>query len=564
MGVDRRSVVGLGLAAGFAAAASAARAEPEATGDPQGRFAGALRDIDAHSAEHVAAHGLPGLTVAVVGPGGLTALIRKGYADIDRKTPVAADQLFQIGSISKSFTALCIFRLMEQRRLRLEDPVSRYLPEVPLPEGGGITIQALLNHSSGLADDPPPFPRGGDQRLWQGFPVGAEWSYSNLGYALLGWIVERVDRRPFHESLAALVLRPLGMMATRPAIVTADRAQYATGYSPVYSDRPYPRRGPLAPGVWTEMVEGSGCVASTAGDMALYARWLAAAGRGQGAPLLSDTNAARFCRATIDAPGWAVPGAKYANGLALVPVGGRMLLHHTGGMLTFNSAIHVDPEAGVGCFASTNAGLIPYRPRGLTAYACARLRAVVDGTPPEPPSPAAPGAPEMAAYQERYLSRDGAALEIAGENARVGGRTIALDAAAPDVFIARDPREAVHPLVFHREGGRVVRAWWGETEFVRLADGRPVAAFSPPPPAALAALVGHYENDDPWRGGFRVTVQGERLVIDGTTPATPLPGGGFRVGDKDWSPERLSFDAVVNGRPHRATLSGVDYVRRAT
>jgi CubicO group peptidase (beta-lactamase class C family) len=571
MRVDRREVVGLGLGAGLAAAAPAAAQEITASrvfeNDPAGRFASAMRDIDAYAAEHVATQGLPGLTVAVTGPGGFVGLLQRGYANLDRRTPVAGGQLFQIGSISKSFTGLCIFRLMEAGKLRLEDPAERFLPEVPWPANSGITVQALLNHSAGLPDDAPPFPRGGDQRLWQGFPVGAQWSYSNLGYMLLGKIVERLEGRPLAEAIAVGVLRPLGMNATRPVIATVDRALYATGYSPLYADRPPPRGGPLAAGVWTEMVEGSGCVASTAADMALYMRWLSAAGQGRGAPLLTDAAAARYCAATIEAPGWATPGAKYANGLAVTPVGGRMLLHHTGGMLTFNSSIHVDPVAGVGCFASTNVGFIPYRPRALTAYACARMRAAVEGTAPATPPSMTPPSLDVSTLQGGYVGRSGP-LEIApgprGLVAILGERRIDLEPEAPDAFLASDPRESAHLLVFRRQEGRVLRAWWGEAEYVRRDGGRPVAPFSPPAPAALAALAGHYANDDPWRGGFRVTVQGPQLIVDGTTPAVPLPGGGFRVGDKDWSPERLRFDAPLGGRPTRATLSGVDHVRRAT
>src|SRR5690348_11308807 len=126
MRMRRREVVGLGLGAGFAAAAPAAAQEITASrifeNDQDGRFAAAMHDIDAYAAEHVKAQGLPGLTVAVMGPGGFVGLLQRGYADVGRRTPVAGGQLFQIGSISKSFTALCVFRLMEAGRLRLEDP----------------------------------------------------------------------------------------------------------------------------------------------------------------------------------------------------------------------------------------------------------------------------------------------------------------------------------------------------------------------------------------------------------------------------------------------------------
>ena len=326
MDLHRRAVMGLGLAGtGLALAANAAAAgvEPVASMSVEGdarRFAPAIEASRAYAAQHVAAYGLPGLTLSVVGPENLTVLMRFGYAQVESRTPLRADHLVQIGSISKSFTALCIFRLIEAGKFRLDTDVASLLPGAPLPGGARITVQHLLNHSSGLPDDAPLFPRGGSGRLWRGFEPGAQWSYSNLGFLMLGTIVERFEGRPLAEVIQAQILQPLGMNATKGAIVTGDRALYAQGYSPLYGDRGYPRAGTLGPGPWTDMTAGSGCVASTARDMALYARWLIAAGRGRGGPILSDAGAARFTRPTIDAPGWAAGGAKYANGLAVVRV----------------------------------------------------------------------------------------------------------------------------------------------------------------------------------------------------------------------------------------------------
>jgi D-alanyl-D-alanine carboxypeptidase len=573
MDMHRRAVVGLGLAGAGLSIAASARAAPEAssgveaTGDPGRRYAAALEDIRAYAAHHVATYGLPGLTLSLVGPEGLTAFMRFGYAEVESRIPVGPDHLFQVGSISKSFTALCIFQLVEAGKLGLDTDVGDLLPGVPLPGGSRITVQNLLNHSSGLPDDAPMFPRGGDGRLWRGFESGSQWSYSNLGFLILGAIAERVDGQPLPDVLRRRVLEPLAMTATKPAILTADRAIYAHGYSARYSDRGYPRAGPLGPAAWTDMTAGSGCVASTAGDMARYARYLIAAGTGKGAPLLTDDGAARFVRATIDAPGWAVAGSKYANGLAVVDVGGRKLLHHTGGMLSFNSAIHVDPVGGFGAFASTNVGLVPYRPRDITAFACARLRAAAEGRPAPPPAPAPPPPPKLGDYLGRYVGRGGEVLQIdatdGGLSAKTAASRLSLEpAGADDVFIATDPRAAPLPLVFRRTAKIVVRAWWNGAEFVRVQGGAPVAPFSPPTPARLMALTGHYQSDNPWADGFRVTAQGKALFMDDVIPIVPLSGGGFRVGDKDWSPERLWFDGLIDGRPQRATLSGIDRVRR--
>ena len=572
MDMDRRALMGLGLAGAGLAAATAVAAQAQdagvlaVEGDGAERFTAAIADIRAYAAQHMGAYGLPGLTLSLVAPGGVTAQMRFGWSDPSSRTPLTGDQLFQIGSISKSFTALCVFRLMEAGKLRLDQDIATLLPGAPLPAGATITVQNLLNHSSGLPDDAPLFPRGGDGRLWRGFEPGTQWSYSNLGFLMLGTIVERLEGRPLAQVIGERILTPLGMRATRGSILTGDRAHYAQGHSPLYGDRGYPRGGPLGPGPWTDVTQGAGCVASTAQDMALYCRWLIAAGQGKGAPILSDAGALRFTRATIDAPDWAVGNSKYANGLAVVSVGGRMLLHHTGGMLAFNSALHVDPQAGVGAFASTNVGLAPYRPRDITAFACARLREAIEGGPKALAVPAPPKAADVSPYIGDYVSRSGAVLRVTaaarGITARLGEAAHEMEDSGEGAFIALEPQATAHPLVFRRADKAVVRAWWDGTEYVRAADGRAIAAFSLPTPPELAALVGAYECDDPWHRSFRVSAQGERLFVDELNPLTRLPEGTWRLGEKDWSPERIRFDAALDGKPTRAIASGVDHLRR--
>jgi len=574
MAIHRRAMLGLGVAGATLAtvsgqAAVAVVAPPpdvSVEGDSTGRYAAAIDDIRAYAEQHMSVYGLPGLTLSLVAPDGVTAFMRFGYAQAETRAPITPGHLFQIGSISKSFTALCIFRLMDGGKLSLEDDVARLLPGVPLPAGARISVQNLLNHSSGLPDDAPLFPRGGDGRLWQGFAPGTRWSYSNLGFAMLGMIVERLEGAPLAQVIRQRLLLPLGMNDTRGAVVTGDRARYAHGYSPFYGDRGYPRAGPLGPGAWTDVTQGAGCVASTARDMAIYCRYLVAAGRGKGAPVLSDAAAARYVRATIEAPGWGASGSKYANGLAVVDVGGRPLLHHTGGMLAFNSALHVDPQAGVGAFASTNVGMAPYRPRDITAYACERLRAVVEGAAASSPAPAPPALPPLDGYLGSYEGRQGQRLAVSahpkGLSVRLGDIVMAMEPGEKDAFIVTDPTWTPFPLVFRRDGSAVTRAWHAGVEYVRMENGRPTAAFSPPTPPELKALTGHYESDDPWAGSFRVTAQGAALFLDDTAPVVPLGDGLFRVGDQPWSPERLRFDGLIDGRPTRAIASGVDHVRR--
>lgn len=575
MRIDRRRAVGLGLAgAALAAGSVRARAAAGHAANSEGTtgaasaspaFRAAVEDIRRYAARHVAAYGLPGMIVSVVGPDGAGATLALG-ANAIGAAPIRPGQLFQIGSISKSLTALCVFRLVEAGKLSLDTDARTLLPGVPWPDGPAITVQHLLNHSSGLPDDAPVFPAG-PQRLWRGFEPGTQWSYSNLGFMLLGQIVERLEGRPFPEALRAGVLDPLGMRQSRPAILNQDRALYADGYAPLYGDRPAPLRGPLTAAAWTEMQEGSGSVASTAADMGRYLRYLIAAGQGRGAPLLSDEAARRYATATIAAPDWAGPEPRYANGLALIALGGHSVLQHTGGMLSFNSSLHADPAAGVGAFASTNVGMIDYRPRDVTAYAVLRVRAALEGTAaPEPPA-APPPAPSLAAYAGRYVGRDGAALRVEPrpDGAAVLGDhqpPIAVEAAGDDLLIARDPARTPFAFVFLRQGETVERLWWGGEEFVRAGAGDPEAAFTAPTPPSIARLTGHYATNDPWSSDLRVTARGETLFVNDVVPLAPLGGDLYRMGDKAWSPERVLFDAVVDGRPTRAIGSGAVRVRR--
>ena len=594
MTVDRRSLLQVGLGSGALLGAGAAEAATktaapvkaaapktpakpvqtlaptpattaphyETTGPVRDGYAAALDEINHYAWAHMNTFGLPGMTVSIVDADGFTAFMRLGYADRDRRTPVGPDHLFQIGSISKSVAALCIFKAIEAGKLALTDDVRPLLPGVPWPEGVPVTVQQLLNHSSGLADDPPVFPNGGDGKLWRGYEPGTHWSYSNTGYELLGMLVDRIEGRSFASVAQAQVLGPLGMSKSHASIREGDRAQYAMGYSPLYPDRPYPRAGKLAPASWVHVTGAAGCVSATAADMARYARFLIAMGQGKGAPVLSDAMATRFVKPTIDAPGWgSFTAPQYANGLAVVQIGGRPLLHHTGGMIAFSSSIHADPKAGVAAFASTNIGMTGYRPRDLTAFICERLRAVREGTPA--PTPKALTPPKLANavdFARTYTARDGRTVRVTQETSglaiEIGGIRSALEAQGPDHFILKEAQISPFGLAFVRRAGLPASLWWGEIEYA--ADGR----FANPPSAAIAALAGRYDSDDPWTGTLRFTAREDGLYLDGVQKIVQAADGSWRAADDAFSPERIRFDQIIDGKPSRALASGTAFLRR--
>lgn len=552
------------LGAGAAAAQAApARVAVASTGQGRTDYGPALERLSRYAELHLETFGLPGMTLAVADGEGFRATITAGFADLESRTPVTPDQLFQIGSISKSFTALGVLELADRGKIDLDAPAADLLPEAPLPKEPRFTVKHLLNHTSGLPDDAPLFPRGTDG-LWCGFEPGSRMSYSNLGYGLLGLLIERATGRSYDETVREHILEPLGMKDTRPLIRDGDRKLHATGYSPYYRDRPYVRRDPISDGPWTPFAEASGSVASTPADMARYIAFLIGAGQGRGAPVLSDEGARRFSTPTTEAPPFGA-GAHYASGIAVVPLNGRQLLHHTGGMLTFSSSIHVDSKAGVGAFASTNVRVAPdYRPRLVTAYACTLLAAARAGQPlpaaadltaaaPAEPGDATPAPLVSAAGETIALEAAGGAMVL-----RWNGQAIELERSGKDAYLVRHPRFAVLPLKLNRNGGRVVSAWWGPVLFA--AD--PAERTPPPAPAELQKLAGRYDNDAPWSPGVtRVVARADGLSLDGVMPLVRLPDGSWRIGPEEGSPERLRFDAVLNGRAQRLNFSGVDLVR---
>jgi CubicO group peptidase (beta-lactamase class C family) len=511
---------------------------------------------------HLEAYGLPGITVSVTDAEGLKAVISAGWSDVDRREAVTPEHLFQIGSISKSFAGLAILRLVDTGKLDLDTEVRELLPGVALPDSVRITIRHLLTHTSGLAADAPLFPCGEGGELWVGFDPGSRFSYSNLGYSLLGAVVEHLQQMPYHEALTRNVLTPLGLGAVLPRISASDRARYAASYYPYYIDRPFPRRGRQVRAPWINFSSAAGCIGATSRQMADYARWLIQAARGDGAPLLSEPSRRAYLAPAVPISIFG-PGAHYALGLGVLPIDGDVCLHHTGGMLSFVSALTVDPTNGVGAFASVNARAEEaYRPAAVTRYAIQLLRAVREhrSLPAAPPIPSATHFEGAKALIGRYRGSDGDEIELIasgdGLGLRHSGIVRALQPADPDSFIAVGPGDESFNLLLRTDNGSVHSVGWGSQLY------RADTLVQPEPlPHEIQRLAGVYDSDNLWTGQHEVSARADGLWLDGTTPLTPLNDGSFRVGREEWSPERVRFSGDLNGQPVRMSFSSIDFIR---
>jgi CubicO group peptidase (beta-lactamase class C family) len=171
----------------------------------------------------------PGCALGVYREGEIVLARGYGFADLEHDVPITETTVFDLGSVSKQFTAAAIVLLAEGGKLSLDDDVRKFLPELP-SYGKPITLRHLLHHTSGLRDytgllgisghDDADL-TGDDDALFLithqralSFPTGSEWSYSNTGYFLLSLIVRRVTGKTLAELEKERIFDPLGMSDT--------------------------------------------------------------------------------------------------------------------------------------------------------------------------------------------------------------------------------------------------------------------------------------------------------------------------------------------------------------
>ena len=305
------------------------------------------------------------------------------------------------------------------------------------------------------------------------------------------------------------------------------------------------------------MTFGAGSVASTADDMNRFLRALADAAQGRGGLGLAPQQALPFTRHAVPSD---TRGMTYGNGLMHVGDGGRAYLHHTGGMVSFSSAFHVDIASGVGAFASsTISAFADYRPRLLTRFAVDALTDAFRGAAiPVPPGLDIPLA-NAGTYVGRY-SGPGGAFEVRAGNPLTivaGGQSAPLQPWGGEIFRTTHPDFRGFSLKFDRVKGAITGASWGPSSFVRDGAGGTIAPSDP----ALARLAGRYVNDSPWWGVFPIVERGGKLWLGTETPLTRIGGDLWRVGEETWSPERAAFADPIDGRPQTLILSGERFAR---
>lgn len=175
---------------------------------------------------------IQGLALSVVRDGRLIKASGYGLANVELGVRVKPETLFQTGSVGKQFTATAVMMLVEQGKVALDDPITKYFDGAPA-SWKGITVRNLLTHTSGIPDYTDVKGKGGEplinlrqdytegellqkfETLPLDFPPGRQWKYSNSGYVLLGILIRKVTGEFYGDYLHEHIFVPLGMSATR-------------------------------------------------------------------------------------------------------------------------------------------------------------------------------------------------------------------------------------------------------------------------------------------------------------------------------------------------------------
>lgn len=426
--------------------------------------------LRAEFADRAAARGVPGAAVAVV-VGDEIVDAATGLLSTATGVEATTDAVFQIGSITKVWTATLVMQLVDEGLVDLDAPVRTYLPEFAIGDeaaAAAITVRQLLSHRAGFEGDILTDTGRGDDAiaayvatladLPQIFPPGAFFSYNNAGYIVLGRLVERLRDTTWEQTLLERIAAPLGLERVSPSPYEAILHRVAVGHV-----------GPGEDGVDTPAPmwalarsnEPAGSMlAMTARDLAGFARMHLADGAGaDGTRALSAASARAMQRSEVALPTLAGMGVAWGLGWEVHAEGDRRILGHDGNTIGQASFLRLVPEARVAVALLTNGG----DGVGLFSDIAGPLLRELAGVdlPSSPTPPADPAVVDATAYVGLYsnsvvdmaVSQDetgrvwleqrpkGVLADLGGEASR-----IELVAFAPDALILREQMRGLHPV----------------------------------------------------------------------------------------------------------------------
>jgi len=341
-----------------------------AVGQAPAQLTAALADLDAQLTADFAKDGIGGVSVGVVSGAALVWSKHYGYADMEEREAPTNDTAYRIGSITKQFTALALLQLVEQGKMRLTDPLEKYVPEVKQVQKKfdgtpPITLLQVATMHSGLSREPGCVNHSvGPVSSWPKIVAdclpatsyanepGTTFLYSNIGYASLGLAIERAGGQPYIDQVSERILKPLGM--TRSVFEPNATIQHdlAHGYQrqndkPNRSapDRELEGRGYRVP---------NGALFSTVNDLSKFVAW--ELGEGPAAVLPKAVQEANYTRAFFSN---AAMTSGYGVGFTIVRRGDTVMLGHGGSTAGYHSSVMVHRPSKLGVIVLRNCDSCP-------------------------------------------------------------------------------------------------------------------------------------------------------------------------------------------------------------
>ncbi|HEX7310813.1 MAG TPA: serine hydrolase domain-containing protein [Gaiellaceae bacterium] len=391
------------------------------------------------------------IAAAVVRGGEVVWADAVGLADAEQSVDATPDHQYRVGSITKTFTAVCVMQLRDEGKLKLEDRLSAHLD---VRAGGDLTLRQMLSHGSGLQREVPgdvwetlEFPKSTEELLAtmeeaeQVLAPGERWHYSNLAYILLGELVAELSGMPYEDYVEQRLLQPLGL--TRTSFSPEEPTAIAYSVEP-YSD--VLLREPM-------LVERTGGIAaagqlwSTVGDLCRWASFLADPDPDVLSPASIDVMTA--VQTMADPYHWTLA---WGVGVALVRRDDRIYCGHDGGMPGYVANVLVDRSDKLGAAVLVNGETVTPVELALALVDKARERVPQE---PETWRPTAPPPPELATALGRWWS-EGSEFVFRWHDGRLEARMA--EAAEWQPWTRFEPLDGDRlRTVFGRERGELLR-----------------------------------------------------------------------------------------------------------
>jgi CubicO group peptidase (beta-lactamase class C family) len=414
-----------------------------------------------------------------------------GYANWPAKVEATTDTLFQIGSMSKVWTATLAMQLVDEGKLDLDAPVAEVLPELRLADPEvvkTVSMRHLLNHTSGIDGDVFTDTGRGDDCVEkyvallseqkQNHPLGVTWSYCNAGFVLAGRVIEKLTGLTWDEALKQRLYKPLGLTHTATLAEEVLLHRAAAGHVDVTND-------PVLAPVWQlpRSLGPAGLICSTPADVLAFARMHLTGGlAADGTRVLSEQSAKAMTELEADLPDKYSLGDSWGIGWIRFGWDGRRLVGHDGNTIGQAAFLRVlpdpdNPGAGIAVTLLTNGGHSRDMHYDLYTEVFAELAGVA--MPPAIQPPAEPVDADITPHLGNY-ERAGVLMEVLPRTDKHDGPTLRTTVTGPLAAMVPDPVDEyamtpVRPdLWLVREPGTET---WAPVTFYALPSGEKYLHF---------------------------------------------------------------------------------------